>query len=102
MITPLTQQLVDKAYARTARVDYRDARLKGLVLRVMPTGVKSWYCEFARGRRIFLGRADVLGLSEARVSARAILADVYLGIDPIEARKPKVPVPTLADRKSVV
>ena len=96
MITPLTQQLVDKAYVRAARVDYRDARLKGLVLRVMPTGVKSWYCEFARGRRIFLGRADVLGLSEARASARAILADVYLGIDPIEARKPKVPVPTLA------
>lgn len=94
MITPLTQQAVDKAQAGMARVDYRDARLKGLVLRVMPSGVKSWYCEFARGRRMFLGRADVLGLSDARASARAILADVYLGIDPIEARKPKVQVPT--------
>lgn len=40
----------------------------------MPKGVKSWYCEFARGRRMFLGRADVLGTSEAR----AILADVEL------------------------
>jgi hypothetical protein len=62
----------------------------------MPTGVKSWSCEFACGQRIFLGRADFLGLSEARASARATLADVYLGIDPIDARKPQVPVPNLA------
>jgi hypothetical protein len=95
-MTPLPRQLLDKAEARAARVDYRDARLKGLVLRVMPTGVKSWSCEFACGQRTFLGRADVLGLSEARARARATLAVVYLGIDPIDARKPHMPVPNLA------
>ena len=51
------------------------------------------YCEYARGKRVWLGRADVLGVSEARESARAILADFYRGIDPIEARKPKAVMP---------
>jgi site-specific recombinase XerD len=36
----------------------------------------------------------VLGVTEARESARAILADFYRGIDPIEARKPKAVMPT--------
>jgi site-specific recombinase XerD len=43
---------------------------------------------------VFLGRADVLGLAEARESARAILADHFRGIDPIEARKPKPVMPS--------
>ncbi|MDE2303566.1 MAG: hypothetical protein KGK11_13510 [Sphingomonadales bacterium] len=43
---------------------------------------------------MWLGRADVLGVAEARESARAILSDVYRGIDPIAARKPKLEVPT--------
>ncbi|WP_158213730.1 tyrosine-type recombinase/integrase [Sphingopyxis witflariensis] len=85
---------VDKLTTPTTKIDYRDTRLKGLVLRVMPSGTKSYYCEYARGKRVWLGRADVLGVSEARESARAILADFYRGIDPIEARKPKAVIPT--------
>lgn len=94
MQTALTQMAVDKLTAPTTKIDYRDTRLKGLVLRVMPSGTKSYYCEYARGKRVWLGRADVLGVSEARESARAILADFYRGIDPIEARKPKAVIPT--------
>lgn len=85
---------VDKLTTPTTKIDYRDTRLKGLVLRVMPSGTKSYYCEYARGKRVWLGRADVLGVSEARESARAILADFYRGIDPVEARKPKAVIPT--------
>src|SRR3546814_20856625 len=77
------------------RKDCRDTRLRGLILRVSPNGGKSFYCEYAGGKRVWLGRADALGLAEARESARAILADVYRGIDPIVARKPKKEVPTL-------
>jgi len=94
MQTALTQMAVDKLTTPNAKIDYRDTRLKGLVLRVMPSGTKSYYCEYARGKRVWLGRADVLGVSEARESARAILADFYRGIDPIEARKPKAVIPT--------
>ena len=94
MRAALTQMAIDKLPVPTVKVDHRDTRLKGLVLRVMPSGSKSWYCEYARGKRVWLGRADVLGVTEARESARAILADVYRGIDPIEARKPKPVMPT--------
>lgn len=94
MRAALTQLAVDKIVPTQRPVEHRDTRLKGLVLRVTPGGAKSWYCEFARGKRVWLGRADVLGLNEARVSARAILAEVFQGIDPIEARKPKAEMPT--------
>ncbi len=94
MRTALTQLAIDKLAVPPSKADYRDTRLKGLILRVMPSGTKSFYCEYARGKRVWLGRADVLGVSEARESARAILADFYRGIDPIEARKPKAAMPT--------
>lgn len=94
MRTALTQLAIDKMAVPPSKADYRDTRLKGLVLRVMPSGTKSFYCEYARGKRVWLGRADVLGVSEARESARVILADFYRGIDPVEARKPKVVMPT--------
>ena len=94
MLAALTQMAVDKIMPARRSVEHRDTRLKGLVLRVTPGGTKSWYCEFARGKRVWLGRADVLGLNEARVSARLILAEVFQGIDPIEARKPKAAMPT--------
>ncbi|CAH0355744.1 MAG: site-specific integrase [Sphingobium sp.] len=94
MRTVLTQAMIEKMVMPVKPEDHRDARLKGLVLRVMPRGVKSFYCEFARGKRVWLGRADAVGLAEARDSARVILSEVYRGIDPIEARKPKQGVPT--------
>jgi len=95
MRAALTQLSIDRAIAGRKPVDWRDTRLKGLVLRIMPGGAKSWYCEFARGKRLWLGRADVLDVAEARERAKAILAEVFQGIDPIEARKPKAVVPTL-------
>lgn len=94
MRTVLTQAMIEKMVNPVRPEDHRDARLKGLVLRAMPSGVKSFYCEFARGKRVWLGRADAVGLAEARDSARVILSEVYRGIDPIEARKPKQGVPT--------
>ena len=95
MRVALTRDFVKKIAVSEKQIDYRDTRLKGLVLRVMPSGVKSWYCEYARGKRIWLGRADAVGYSEANDAAQAIMSDFYRGIDPAEARKPPVEVPTL-------
>jgi hypothetical protein len=78
MRSALTQLVIDKITPTQRPVEHRDTRLKGLVLRVTPGGAKSWYCEFARGKRVWLGRADVLSLSDARESARGILAEVFL------------------------
>lgn len=97
MRVALTRDFIKKIPDPEKPTDYRDTRLKGLLLRAMPSGVRSWYCEYARGKRIWLGRADAVGYAEANDAAQAILADFYRGIDPIEARKPPVEVPTLQE-----
>ena len=93
----LTRDFIKKIPIPDRPVDYRDTRLKGLILRITPTGVKSWYCEYARAKRVWLGRVDAVSYSEAFEAAQKILSEYYRGIDPIEARKPAAEVPTLND-----
>lgn len=97
MRVSLTRDFIKKVPTPDRPVDYRDTRLKGLILRAMPTGVKSWYCEYARAKRVWLGRVDAVSYSEAFEAAQKILSEFYRGLDPIEARKPPVEVPTLSD-----
>ena len=63
--------------------EVRDTRLKGLLLRVQPSGVMTFYVEYARGKRVKLGRVGVLTPMLARNQARQILADAYQGKDPM-------------------
>lgn len=97
MRTVLTQAIVERAAATNGIVELRDSRLKGLVLRVQASGVKSYYCEYGRGKRIWLGRSEVLGLSEAREAARKTLATVYRGQDPVMERREKRSVSTYGE-----
>ena len=65
----------------------RDTRLKGLLLRVQPSGVMTWNVEFGRGKRIGLGRVDAIKSVQARDEAKIILSNVYAGKDPMAARR---------------
>jgi hypothetical protein len=47
MRAALTQMSIDKLPISSSKVEHRDTRLKGLVLRVMPSGAKSYYCDYA-------------------------------------------------------
>lgn len=67
--------------------EVRDTRLKGLLLRVQPSGVMTYYVEYARGKRIKLGRADVINTQDARDQAKGILGDAFKGKDPNTAAK---------------
>lgn len=80
---PLIKSLkpTDKPY------EVRDTRLKGLLLRVQPSGAMSYYVEYARGKRISLGRADVITPQDAREQAKGILGDAFQGKDPNTAAK---------------
>jgi len=77
----LTDAKVPKLQAKDGRrTDYRDAIVPGLVLRVSPSGVRSWsveYHEQRSGRRASarhtLGRYPRLDLDAAREAARAYL-----------------------------
>ena len=64
-----------------------DTELKGLALRVWPSGRMVFLCQFDRGRRINVGRADVLAVSDARRIAGRILSDYANGIDPLADRR---------------
>jgi hypothetical protein len=60
----------------SARTDYRDAKVKGLVLRVTAAGVKThsvWYRFNGLPRRYTLGRIGARSLADARQRASEIL-----------------------------
>lgn len=70
-----------------AKVIYWDTTQGGLGLKVMPSGGKSYVVVYRvpgwlHPRWYSLGKADRIGLREARAAARRILARVALGEDP--------------------
>ncbi|MCH8112885.1 MAG: site-specific integrase [Proteobacteria bacterium] len=79
--------LVAKLKPSDKPYEVRDLRLKGLLLRVQPSGVMAYYVEYGRGKRIHLGRADAVTPSQARVAAKGILGDAYRGKDPTALRR---------------
>jgi integrase len=66
--------------------EVRDTRVKGFLLRVQPSGAMTYYAEYGRGKRISLGRSDVILPDKARGRARDILASAQFGEDPMEER----------------
>lgn len=80
----LTARFVD-TIAVAKRADFADATVPGLVLRVTPTGAKSWalrYRAAGRPRRLTLGTLDTLSLAQARERAREEWRVVGKGHDP--------------------
>jgi integrase len=67
--------------------EVRDTRVKGFLLRVQPSGVMTYYAEYRRGKRITLGRSEVLAPDKARERARNILAGAQFGEDPMEEKR---------------
>ncbi len=49
--------------------EVRDTRVKGFPLREQPSGVMTYYAEYGRGKRITLGRSEVLAPEKARQGA---------------------------------
>ena len=72
------------------RVEYFDEVLTGLVLRIEPSGRKSWRVAFRannRWRRMNIGAVSLMDLATARNRAREILGDVAGGLDPADERR---------------
>ena len=67
--------------------EVRDTRLKGFILRVQPSGIMSYVCEYARGKRMTIARVGVLVPAKAREEAAKILGRAALGDDPMKTRK---------------
>jgi integrase len=85
-----------EAVSVTTRIDFTDPETKGLVLRVTPTGSKSWALLYrrkgdAKKRRVTLGEFPALGLAGARAQAEA---------NKVQIREGKDPAGTVADYKA--
>ncbi len=91
----LTERFIHTVKPRAIRVDYFDAMVPGLALRVGAasalTETKSWSLHYrtraGKQRRYTLGRYPLIGLARARADARRKLVEVYDGGDPAESRK---------------
>ncbi len=79
-------QLIAKLKPAFNSYDVWDSKLTGFILRVLPSGTMVYRCEYARGKRITLGKASVLTAAQARDRAKEILADVVKGHNPISKR----------------
>lgn len=80
----LTARFVETIKAHDRRQEYRDTEAKGLILRVMPGGVKTWallYSQHRRKRRLTLGEFPAIKLAKARELALDAVARVAQGQD---------------------
>jgi integrase len=74
------------------RTDFWDDGMRGLVLRVSPSGVKSWTAVYTRQsdgkkRRLTLGTFPTLSLEQARARALGALKAISDGEDPAKAKQ---------------
>ncbi|MCM2505787.1 tyrosine-type recombinase/integrase [Aureimonas altamirensis] len=97
----LTARFVDSVSVET-RTDFWDEAMRGLVLRVGPSGAKSWtFIYTAEGdgekRRVTLGRHPALTLEKARRKALDLAAAVADGGDPASDKRASREAMTFAD-----
>lgn len=92
MKAKLTPRSVESAKPESKPYEIHDTDLRGLLLRVQPSGVKSYIVTWGRGKRRTLGRHPVMTVTGARNAALAALAESAQHGAPlavVEASKPK-------------
>jgi integrase len=89
----LTKPVCDRAAYQgedNARCVLWDSKVRGLGLRVYPSGLKTWIFSYRSGGRkrlLALGQYEALAVDAARAKALKELGKVLDGKDPLEARK---------------
>ena len=97
MRAQLNKRLLATAEPRERPYEIRDTLMKGLLLRVQPSGHKSWIIEWTRGKRRTLGAYSHLTLEQARAHAAQATAEVIQRGLPSIAKPAVVTTPTLDD-----
>lgn len=83
----ITQTAIDAAKPNTKAYEIRDTKVSGFLVRVQPSGRKTYYCEYKRGARVKIGQYQTLSTKQARDQAQNILAKYIQGEDPAKKRK---------------
>jgi integrase len=76
--------------------EIRDTRLQGFILRVQPSGVRSFNAEWGRGKRVALGKVGQYTAEQARDRCERVLGNVAHDRPPLEGLEGTDSTPTLA------
>ncbi|NOY71879.1 MAG: site-specific integrase [Gammaproteobacteria bacterium] len=93
----ITQITVNSAKPKGKPYDIRDTKVTGFLLRVLPTGKKKYYCQYARGKRKFIKNAELWTPTQAREEAKAILGKAASGHDLSISRAERCTLKTFID-----
>jgi len=85
----ITQTTIDAAKPKAKAYEIRDTKVSGFLVRVQPSGCKTYYCEYRRGAREKIGPYQSLSTKQARMQAQDIIARYLRGEDPAKIRKEK-------------
>lgn len=96
MGTKLTIRAVELAAPAEKPYEISDSEMKGLLLRVQPSGIKSYIVTWGRGKRRTLGKHPVMTLAGARAAALVALSEASQHGAPVAVSKPKADT-TVAD-----
>lgn len=86
----LTQPSLEKLRPTAVRQEIPDGGCAGLYYIIQPSNARSWAVRYridGRPRKFTLGKANDLGLSDARAAATAVLSLARKGIDPATAKQ---------------
>lgn len=73
----------EEAKPRAKPFEVRDTRLPGFLLRVQPSGARSYYAQHGRSSRTLIGKVGVFTPDEARERCEKILGNVAHGRHPL-------------------
>ncbi|MGY0619885.1 tyrosine-type recombinase/integrase [Lysobacter sp. A378] len=76
MRTQLTKRIVAAAQPQAKPYEMRDTLVRGLIMRVQPSGHKAWIVSWAHGKRRTLGAVAHLTLEQARAHTSHAMAEV--------------------------
>lgn len=86
----LTNKLLNSIKPTGTIVEYRDETITGFIVRVQPTGHKSYVLQYGRGKRFLIGGVGTITLDQAKEIARDKLALVRQGVDLNTAKREAV------------
>lgn len=85
----LSAPKIDAAKPKRAQYRFYDADVPQLYVRILPSGIKTWYVTWARNKDTALGKWPGLTVKAAREQARQALIEAASGVPEVARRKVK-------------